>query len=430
MSSPTRLRWELLSSIGLLFIGAIVIAVASLMAVIPLLASPAEGVLFIVVLIVADLLVIFLFGGAFLRRKLIRPMEELAQDAERIADGDFLHRVGPQGSLELEQMRQTVNAMADRLITDQEQLAKNIDSLDQTNQELIRARDQIIHQARLASVGTLAAGIAHEVGNPLGAIRAFADVARARAERDGTDVDILNSIRDEALRIDRIVRGLLDYARPRDAFMAPMPPAEVLERVRDLLRNQGKLDNVDDHWIVEEGVPDVVMEPQQLEQVLVNVMLNALDALEDVEGARITIHLRVEEGESSRLPWRRYGDPPGINYMHRRRLAVDESGKVVDPLFTADHVVIIEVRDNGPGIPEQDLENIFDPFFTTKELGKGTGLGLSICARLVEGMGGRILASSAPEGGACFTVRLPGVPGATVDPFEFDHAVPEARETS
>jgi signal transduction histidine kinase len=87
----------------------------------------------------------------------------------------------------------------------------------------------------------------------------------------------------------------------------------------------------------------------------------------------------------------------------------DDGGAGIDPLFTAPRVVVIEVLDNGPGIAEENLEAIFDPFFTTKEPGKGTGLGLSICARLVEGMGGRIEASNAPDGGACFTIRLPGV---------------------
>ncbi len=430
MSSTTRLRWELLSSFGLVFIGAVIVAVAALTAVLPLLESPAEGVLFVVVLIVADLLLIFLFGTGILRQKLIRPMEGLARDAERIAEGDFRHRIPPQGSLELEQLRKTVNAMADRLIADQERLARNVESLDQTNLELIRAQDQLIHQARLASVGTLAAGIAHEVGNPLGAIIAYTDVAKARAVRDGGEVEILDSIRGEGLRIDRIVRGLLNYARPRDAEVGAMPPADVLDRVRTLLHNQGRLDQVDDRWLVDPDVPEVVMEPQQLEQVLVNVILNALDALDGTESPLLTVRLHVVEGEASRLPWRRYGDPPGINYRHRRRLAVDESGKVVDPLFTADHVVVIEVEDNGPGIPEEDLDRIFDPFFTTKELGKGTGLGLSICARLVEGMGGRIRATSGADGGARFTIRLPGVPRVTVDEHsDEEHTVPEGRET-
>jgi len=247
------------------------------------------------------------------------------------------------------------------------------------------------------------------VGNPLGAIMAYVDVAAARAEKNGGDTELLGSIREEARRIDRIVRGLLDYARPRETEVGPSSPARVVEKVRELLENQGKLDEVAHEWSVAEGVPDVVMEPHRLEQVLVNLVLNALDALAVTPRPRMGVALSVEDGEITRLPRRRADDPPGINYMHRRRVSKDDGGKGIDPLFTARYVVVIEVRDNGPGIPEEHLETVFDPFFTTKEPGKGTGLGLSICARLVEGMGGRIEAANAPGGGACFTIRLPAV---------------------
>jgi hypothetical protein len=281
--------------------------------------------------------------------------------------------------------------------------------LDRTNQELIEVRDQVVHAARLASVGTLAAGIAHEVGNPLGAIMVFVDVAQSRVAKEGGDTELLGSIREEARRIDRIVRGLLDYARPKESEPTVVAPREVLERVRELLDSQGKLDEVEDTWVVDDDVPGVLMEPHRLEQVLVNLFLNALDALEAVPNPSITVKLSSELGGVSRLPRRRAGDPPGINYMHRRRVSRDEGGRGIDPLFTARRVVAIEVWDNGPGIPEESLDLVFDPFYTTKEPGKGTGLGLSICARLVEGMGGRIEATSGPDGrGARFVIRLPG----------------------
>jgi signal transduction histidine kinase len=116
-----------------------------------------------------------------------------------------------------------------------------------------------------------------------------------------------------------------------------------------------------------------------------------------------------DRGEVIHLPIRREGDPPGVNYMHRRRLSRDDGGRGVDPVFVAERVAVIEVTDSGPGISDEDLDQIFDPFFTTKEPGRGTGLGLAICARLVEGMGGRIEAGNAPEGGARFMIRLPAV---------------------
>ncbi|MDP2957905.1 MAG: ATP-binding protein [Longimicrobiales bacterium] len=409
MRAPTPLRRELLFAFGALFGGAVLLAGLGLAVLLPVLESPAQGVLFIVVLVVADLVVLFLFGGALLQRTLVAPMERLAGDARLIAEGDYHHRAPPSESQELDGLAGNINAMADRLIADQELLAENVASLDRTNEELVEARDQVVHAARLATVGTLAAGIAHEVGNPLGAIMAYADVARGRAEKGGGDTELLDSIRDEARRIDRIVRGLLDYARPRETEVGPVAPGKVLAKVRDLLENQGKLDDVMDIWTLAEDVPSVVMEPHRLEQVMVNLLLNAVDALEGALEPKIEVSLSVEEGEVTRLPKRRSDDPPGINYMHRRRVSKDDGGKGIDPLFTARRVVVVEVRDNGSGIAPEHLETIFDPFFTTKEPGKGTGLGLSICARLVEGMGGRIQASNGPDGGACFTIRLPGV---------------------
>jgi two-component system, NtrC family, sensor kinase len=407
----STLRRELLLSFAVLFVAAVLVAVLGLLLLIPLLpmmTSPGETAAFIGILVVADLGVLFWFGHQLLSARFVGPMEALTVAVRRIADGEYEHRAEGAESLELRGLEASVNAMADRLIHDQQQLARNIESLEATNEELIEARAQVIQSARLASVGTLGAGIAHEVGNPLSAILAYVDVARARAEKRGGADEMLGQIRAEALRIDRIVRSLLDYARPRTEQMAPAPPRQVVERVRDLLEAQGKLGDVQLEIRYDDDVPDVVMVAHRLEQVLVNLLLNALDALGDRAGGRVVVTLESGAGEVRGLPFRREGDPSGINYMHRRRVSRDQGGKGVDPLFTAQRVAVITVSDNGPGIPEEDRERVFDPFFTTKEPGKGTGLGLSICARLVEGMGGRITLDSGPEGGARFTVRLPG----------------------
>jgi C4-dicarboxylate-specific signal transduction histidine kinase len=334
-------------------------------------------------------------------------MERLAADVHRIADGDYHHRVGDPMRPELRPIHESVNRLADRLIADRKLLAENVRSLEETNRELVVLRDQMVHSARLASVGTLAAGIAHEVGNPLGAITAFVDVATSRARKAGTDTEILDSIRTEASRIDRIVRGLLDYARPPQAGARPAAATEVLSRVRDLLESQGKLEHVEVVWEVADEAPDLVAEPHRLEQVLVNLLLNALDALEGAADPRVHVRLYGEASEVARLRPRREDDPPGVNYMHRRRLAGDDVG--TDLVARAARVTVIEVSDNGVGIAAEDVDHVFDPFFTTKDPGKGTGLGLSICARLVEGMGGYIEAGNRPEGGARFVVRLPGM---------------------
>ncbi|HET9947477.1 MAG TPA: ATP-binding protein [Longimicrobiales bacterium] len=390
--------------LALLLAIAQIVAAAGVLSTLPAVRERPPLVLVLVLIGFVDLVLLSVLAGWILQGSMVAPMRRLAADVQRIADGDYRHRVEDPHRPELREIRDSVNRLADRLIADQRRLAENIQSLEETNRELVLVRDQMIHSARLASVGTLAAGIAHEIGNPLGAITAFVDVAKSRAARAGADTEILDAIRAEANRIDRIVRGLLDYARPSRAPARPAPARDVLSGVRELLERQGRLEGVETEWALE--CDDLVSEPHRLEQVLVNLLLNAVDAVADTEGARIVVRLYGEEGEVQRLPLRREDDPPGVNYMHRRRM---RGQAVADPVSLASRVTVIEVSDNGPGIPPEDLEHVFDPFFTTKEPGKGTGLGLSICARLVEGMGGQIYAGAAEEGGARFVIRLPGV---------------------
>jgi len=397
---------RLLVRVALIFATAQVVVVAGVVGSIYPFSTfePSQGL--IITVTVVDLAVLSAVGGWAMWGSVSTPLAEFSQEVQRIADGDYHYRIQETGRAELAEIRDSVNRLADRLIDDQRSLAENVKSLEASNRDLFEAQDQIVRSARLASVGTLAAGIAHEVGNPLGAIMAYVDVAASRAQKAGADTEILDSIRDEAKRIDRIVRGLLDYARPRESDQQPLPAREVLTRIRQLLESQGRLERVDDVWEVDDPEPHVVLEPHRLEQVIVNLMLNALHAVEDLAEPRIIVRLRGERGRVLRLPPRREDDPPGINYMHRRRMDQDD---VADAVFTANRVTVIEVIDNGAGIAEENLEHLFDPFFTTKEPGKGTGLGLSICARLVEGMGGRIDAFNVPDGGARFMIRLPSV---------------------
>lgn len=382
----------------------------------PALQSPQEVFGVLLGVLSLALVVVFVLGGWLLTDRLVRPMERLVGDVRRIAEGDYVHRVEALPWSEFDAVRVGVNEMADRLVHDQDLLAANIISLDRTNRELVEARDQVIQAARLASVGTLAAGIAHEVGNPLGAIVGFTDVAVSRARKAGADTEVLEAIREEADRIDRIIRTLLDYARPRELEPGPQSLAEVGRRVRELLERQGRLDGVDVDWDGWDAPStEAMVDPTAVEQILVNLVLNALDAMEGDSTRRLRVALEVEDGALKALPPRRENDPPGVNYMHRRRVGRDFSPEGADPMFTADHVVVLKVADSGPGVADELRDRIFDPFYTTKDPGRGTGLGLSICARLVEGMGGKIHLEEAPEGGAEFVVRLPGVPGSDTE---------------
>jgi two-component system NtrC family sensor kinase len=407
-TSRITLRRELLVSFSALLAGAMLILVLGLVVMLPFMDTLRYATLVLAGLIVAGLGLLFVVGSVLLRHKLVRPVERMVDDVRLMTEGGS-HRVSDMPNAELQSVRESVNALADRLKRDQALLAENVASLEHTNAELIEARGQVIRAARLASVGTLAAGIAHEVGNPLGAILGYVDVARDRAVKQGQDPALLDAVREEAWRIDRIVRSLLDYARPWEQDVTSVSPNAVLERVKELLSVQGKLDHVKHEWQVPENLPKVLTLSTRLEQVLVNLLLNAIDALEGRKDARIEISAWVEPGAASSLPARRDGDPRGTDYRHRRRLAGDGEGGSIDPVFTAREVVIIRISDNGTGIPPVDLDRIFDPFFTTKPLGKGTGLGLAICARLVESMGGRIDATNGHSGGAIFTVRVPGM---------------------
>ncbi len=403
------LRQTLLYSIGILFVLTVVLASVALVVFSPSLDNPRGAFLFSLVLLAASLVVLMGFGGLLLQKALLDPVHELVRDAQRIAGGEYRHRIGPANTAELQSLSDAVNAMAARLIHDQELLAENVRSLERTNRDLVEASNQLVRSARLASVGTLASGIAHEVGNPLSAIIGFVDLAKHRLARGEQDPELLDSIMEEAHRIDRIVRSLLSYARPRDEVAKPFDATVVLARVRDLLETQGRFDTVVVAWSVGGDVPLVLMDPHRLEQVLVNLLLNALDALEGRDDPKVEVSIRVEDGAALRLPAHREDDPPGIDYRHRRRLAA--SGVLVDALQLAERIVSISVVDNGPGIDPAHLDQLFDPFFTTKAPGKGTGLGLAVCARLIEGMGGRIEGGNHPDGGARFVIRLPATDG-------------------
>jgi signal transduction histidine kinase len=383
--------------------------------VLPFLRSTGEATVFILVIVAVDLVIVLTFGGWALRKNLLEPMDELVLGVKQIADGDYRHRLEIPNGLELGSITESVNAMADRLIAGQEVLAENIRSLDETNVALVEARNEVIQAARLASVGTLAAGIAHEVGNPLTAIIGYADVALRRIEMDQGDPELLESIRSEAQRIDGIVRGLLDFARPQPDEIAPVRVDEVVQGVRELLENQGRLGRIEHTWTLDDACPPVLADPRHLEQVLVNLLLNASDAVKDIDAPKIEVTLRSESGPAADRVRRRGDDPPGVNYMHRRRLARAFAMEALGTVETARRVVVVAVSDNGPGLPSTDQTHVFDPFFTTKEPGKGTGLGLFISARLVAGMGGRIDVESAPGKGARFEVRLPEAITVTSD---------------
>lgn len=402
---PT-LRRELIAAFALVFAGAFAVAASGIAMLLPSFHSVTETAIYLGALLIIDVAVFAAFGHVLITRRVLAPIDSLVASAEAIAQGELVVNLPEPETHEMARLSDALNDMARRLIADQEQLAANIRSLDETNRQLTEARDAMIQSEKLASVGRLGAGIAHEVGNPLGAIIGYLGIMRKRVA--GEEAELMEAAEREAHRIDRIVRGLLDYSRPRDAKTQPLDVSQVVRETIELVSTQGKFKRLQLLSTLSDDLPTVNGDPYQLQQVLVNLLVNAADALENHPAPVVSVSAvaRLRQAAPA-LPARRRDDHPSVDYSHRRRLHAPPRALLPDPGAEGGTVVEITVHDNGPGIPHDLIDQIFEPFVTTKEIGKGTGLGLAVCARLVEGMGGIIRAESTDEGGATFRVIMP-----------------------
>jgi signal transduction histidine kinase len=388
----------------LLTIALLALAVAMLIWL-PRMPSPPVLLISLISLIVADVALVLLFGDYLLRRQFVGPVETMVGEAEMIAEGDLTRRLHADGADELRRLAGSVNRMADRLIKNQAQLQDNVRSLDATNRELSLARRELIQAEKLVAVGRLAAGIAHEVGNPLGAIVGYLEVARRRGNGDEEWVE---GVSREADRIDRVIRGLLDFARPAPSHSTEIRINDAVESVVELLENQGRLKKIRLELELERPTPVVFGDSTHVEQILVNLLLNAADAIREVSApGRIVLRTGTAPFEEVRgLPKaRREDDPEGVDYSHLRQHRL--SPEAADRFDVGQLVATIEVSDNGAGIDADHLANIFEPFYTTKDPGRGSGLGLAVSARLAEQMGGAMAAASGSTEGTRFTVLLP-----------------------
>jgi hypothetical protein len=369
---------------------------------------PAELLgLAVAVVIVADMFLVYLIADQQLSRYVVQPVDEMVDGAERVAAGEQSHRLAGSDTIELDRLAAAVNIMAGTLIHNQEELAGNVASLDATNRALSDARQRLVRAEKLASIGRLAAGVAHEVGNPLGAIFGYTAIGR----RQSAEVpEWLDGIDYEGKRIDRIVRGLLDFARPKAASPREIDINEVISRTVQMMSLQGRFRTVTVETELGENLPAVRADGHQLEQVLVNLLLNAADAIGE-KGSSGTIEISTRfvevERDAPEERRRRESDPEGIDYSHLRRFESASDPGPQRSLSRGDPAVELVVADDGPGIPADVGGRVFEPFFTTKEPGKGTGLGLAVSARLIEGMGGTIDVTPAKAGGARFRLLLP-----------------------
>jgi len=314
-------------------------------------------------------LVFVVFGSYLLRNSIVLPLRALSAATRRVAAGELDVRMPVSGSNELSQLAERFNEMAA--------------SLERERDTVLQAFETLARSQRLATVGQLAAGVAHEVGNPVAAIFGYLDVADRDPELSARAADSVKQIRKEALRIRSLVRQLLDLARPEPLQLQPHSPHVLLRRAQALLAPQKLMRGVELVVDAAESLPQVRVDPRRLEQVLVNLVENAAHALQQVRHPTIT--LRARTSELAPHVGRRSSD------VSQRRSASS---------------LCIDVTDNGPGIPAEILDRIFDPFFTTKDPGEGTGLGLWNAHRLVEALGGRIDVQS-EAGETRFSLVLP-----------------------
>jgi two-component system, NtrC family, sensor kinase len=400
-ASRRSLRSEILTNLAVLAAAALLLALWTASVFQHFGLSFRGSLALLILLVVLDVLIFVALGNYLIDRLVLRPLAETTEVAEAIADGDYDRRAPEGKSREVTTLSSAINRLTDQLLENQRRLAENVDSLHETNQLLHETQRELVQAEKMASIGRLSAGVAHEIGNPLGALMGYVDVLRRR----GAGTDVVDGMSREARRIDQIVRGLLDYARPASTRREPVDINESLRRVVEIFREQGAIDRVDIVMELQEDLAPVLGAAHRVDQMFVNLIGNAISAMNG-EG-RINIMTQEERYRPERPPTRRRADdPPGIDYSHLRR-ARHGSSRAARSLRAHLRVARVIIADTGPGIAQENIESVFEPFFTTREPGKGTGLGLAIVAGTVEELGGRIDASSADGGGATFNLYLP-----------------------
>jgi signal transduction histidine kinase len=321
-----------------------------------------------------------LFGAYAVHRLVVGPLGKLTAEADALALGEFPAHA-PQETAELELLATRYRVMAENLLD---------------------VRSQVVRVEKLAGIGRLAAGVAHEVRNPLGALGSYIQVLECR----GADPKLTGDMHQAIGRIERIVQGLVDYARPGlNGHGNPEPGATDLNgavrTVLDFLDAQGMLREQQLELSLEPNLPPVRGDQHLLEQVVVNLVVNACQAS---PGGRLVIGTLAKALETGRRSVARRDDGAGRLPDPGRAWSPEPRPRDLPP---GSQGVMLFVADDGPGVAEADRERVFDPFFTTKDPGRGTGLGLAIVARTVHESGGTVWVDRAREGGAVFKVFLP-----------------------
>jgi len=333
-------------------------------------------------LLVASLLGIILVVAITVlasQRMIHKPVRMLIRETKKIAAGDLSARVPEVSDDEIGVLARTFNRMARDLEVARSELLEwgrtLEDRVRQKTQELQRAQHQILQVEKMASLGKLAAVVAHEINNPLSSVVTYAKIlVRRLRSHELTDecrenLEYLESIASEATRCGEIVSQLLAFARRRGGEFGPTNINQVVEKSLFLVHHKLELTNVEPKTELAENLPEIIADSSQIQQALMALLINACQAMEDTGG-------------EVRLSTRR-----------------SESGGVE-----------VEVADTGPGMPPEVAQHAFEPFFTTKEQGEGIGLGLSVVYGIVERHGGTIRLDTAIGKGCRFVISLPELP--------------------
>ncbi len=304
-----------------------------------------------------------LFGSYLLNKSIVRPIIALRNSVRQIATGNLSQEISPAGPREVAGLAEDFDKMRESLQESRRQTIQQIEKLEQLNQKLHLAQNELIQSAKMASIGHLAAGMAHEIGNPLAALTGYLDLLK-KESGTSTNLELLDAACSETTRIDRLVRDLLDYARPVNQPAEPIDAREVLKSSVRIMVQQGILTESRIHSELPDLPSFVSIAQNRLQQVLINLIQNATDA-------------------------------SPVNSLIKIKIS------------TKNNNILISISNQGKQIPAAELTSLFDPFYTTKGPDKGRGLGLYVCHNILTDANGRIDVTSSVDGLTCFTAILP-----------------------
>jgi two-component system NtrC family sensor kinase len=319
--------------------------------------------------------------GFFVHRLVYLPLRDLESGARRLSTGNLDQPIPVRSGDEFGRLASVFNSMTDALRNSREQLRDWAHTLEQKvesrTQELRRAQAETMRGEKLASVGLLASGVAHELNNPLTGILTFSHLLRQKMPDKSADAEDMDLVIRETKRCAAIIKRLLDFAREKQPEKKFTDLNQVIDDTVRIIERPAHLRDIEIGLDLDRTLPPIWIDADQIKQVIMNMLVNAQHAVE--EKGNITISTR------------RAQDPRS-------------------PATEPKPMVAISIVDTGCGIPEANLRRIFDPFFTSKDVGKGTGLGLSVSHGIVEAHGGLIEVESKVGEGSTFRVFLPLTP--------------------